>query len=100
MPLAALPIPLAAPTDDALLSRFTAGDRAALDDLFRRYRGVAYRVAYRLLGREADALGAVQDGFVNALTHLDRFGGRSTFKTWLLRVVCNAALDIGRQRKR
>jgi RNA polymerase sigma-70 factor (ECF subfamily) len=61
---------------------------------------VSYRVAYRLLGREADALDAVQDGFVNALTHLDRFGGRSSFKTWLLRVVCNAALDIGRQRKR
>ncbi len=60
-----------------------------LDELFRRYRTVAYRVAYRLLGREADALDAVQDGFVNALTHLDRFHGRSSFKTWLLRVVCN-----------
>jgi RNA polymerase sigma-70 factor (ECF subfamily) len=83
-----------------LLARFAAGERGALDDLFRRYRGVAFRVAYRLLGREADALDAVQDGFVNALTHLDRFSGRSSFKTWLLRVVCNAALDIGRQRKR
>ena len=90
----------ATPTDDALLARFAVGDRAALDELFRRYRGVAYRVAYRLLGREADALDAVQDAFVNALTHLDRFGGRSSFKTWLLRVVCNAALDVGRQRKR
>jgi RNA polymerase sigma-70 factor (ECF subfamily) len=100
MPLVALPPPPAAPTDDALLARFARGDRVALDELFRRYRGVAYRVAYRLLGREADALDAVQDGFVNALTHLHRFGGRSSFKTWLLRVVCNAALDIGRQRKR
>ncbi|MDY3557694.1 RNA polymerase sigma factor [Gemmata sp. JC673] len=92
--------PAIAPTDDALLARFAAGDRSALDDLFRRYRGVAHRVAYRLLGCEADALDAVQDGFVNALTHLDRFVGRSSFKTWLLRVVCNAAHDIGRQRKR
>lgn len=100
MPLAAPPAPATAPTDDALLARVATGDRAALDELFARYRGVAYRVAYRLLGREADALDAVQDGFVNALTHLDRFVGRSSFKTWLLRVVCNAALDIGRQRKR
>ncbi|MFM8275326.1 MAG: RNA polymerase sigma factor [Gemmata sp.] len=82
------------------MTRFASGDRAALEELFRRYRGVAYRVAYRLLGREADALDAVQDGFVNALAHLDRFGGRSSFKTWLLRVVCNAALDVGRHRKR
>lgn len=98
-------MPLPAPTtpnlsDDALLARYADGDASALDELFRRYRGVAYRVAYRLLGREADALDAVQDGFVNALTHLDRFGGRSSFKTWLLRVVCNASLDVGRQRKR
>jgi RNA polymerase sigma-70 factor (ECF subfamily) len=77
-----------------------AGDAAALEELFRRHRGVAYRVAYRLLGNEPDALDAVQDGFINALTRLDRFRGRSSFKTWLLRVVSNAALDLGRARQR
>lgn len=86
--------------DDELLARFTRGDPAALDELFRRYRLMAFRVAFRLLGREADALDAVQDGFVKALTHLNGFQGRSSFKTWLLRVVSNAALDLGRQRGR
>jgi RNA polymerase sigma-70 factor (ECF subfamily) len=88
------------PSDEQLLARFGQGDRAALDELFQRYRLLAYRVAYRLLGHEADALDAVQDGFVKALTHLPGFQGRSTFKTWLLRVVSNAALDLGRQRAR
>jgi RNA polymerase sigma-70 factor (ECF subfamily) len=83
-----------------LLQRIALGDRGALDDLFRRYRNVAYRVAYRLLGREADALDAVQDGFVKVLTNLARFRCQSSFKTWLLRIVSNAALDLGRQRKR
>jgi RNA polymerase sigma-70 factor (ECF subfamily) len=93
--------PVAAlPSDTALLERFSAGDRAALDELFHRYRNIAYRVAYRLLGREADALDAVQDAFVKAFTNLDRFRGHSAFKTWLLRIVSNAALDLGRQRKR
>jgi RNA polymerase sigma-70 factor (ECF subfamily) len=87
-------------TDAVLLERFSAGDRNALDDLFRRYRLVAYRVAYRLLGCEADALDAVQDGFIKVLRHLDRFRGQSSFKTWFLRVISNSALDIGRQRKR
>jgi RNA polymerase sigma-70 factor (ECF subfamily) len=90
----------AVPSDEHLLGRFTAGDRPALDELFRRYRQPAYRVAYRLLGNEADALDAVQEGFVKALTHLHGFQGRSSFKTWLLRVVSNAALDLGRQRGR
>src|SRR6516225_7391968 len=86
--------------DEQLLHRAAGGDREALDELFRRYRFVAYRVAYRLLGNEADALDAVQEAFVKALTHLRGFQGRSTFKTWLLRVVSNASLDLGRQRGR
>lgn len=86
--------------DGQLLERSQAGERAALEELFRRYRGVAYRVAYRLLGNEADSLDAVQEAFIKVLTHLDGFEGRSSFKTWLLRVVSNAALDLGRQRGR
>src|SRR5215472_12043393 len=88
------------PSDEQLLACFAAGRRDALEELFRRYRAPAYRVAHRLLGHEADALDAVQDGFVKALTHLDGFRGQSSFKTWLLRVVSNAALDLGRQRGR
>ena len=88
------------PSDEQLLARFGDGEREALDELFRRYRSPGYRVAYRLLGHEADALDALQDGFVKALTHLDSFQGRSSFKTWLLRVISNAALDLGRQRGR
>ncbi len=90
----------APPTDEALLQRTAAGDRRALDELFRRHRQPAYRVAHRLLGHEADALDAVQDGFVKVLTNLPSFEGRSSFKTWLLRVVSNSALDIGRSRGR
>src|SRR5438132_9061183 len=87
-------------SDSQLLARFAVGERTVLEELFQRYRGLAYRVAYRLLGNEADALDAVQEGFIKALSHLDGFQGRSTFKTWLLRVVSNAALDLGRQRGR
>jgi RNA polymerase sigma-70 factor, ECF subfamily len=91
---------LPAPSDEVLLERFAAGERSALEELFGRYRQPAYRAAFRLLGNEPDALDAVQEGFVKALTHLSGFQGRSSFKTWLLRVVSNAALDLGRQRGR
>ena len=42
--------------DEALLTKAAAGEREALEELFGRYRLVAYRVAHRLLGNEADAL--------------------------------------------
>ena len=86
--------------DDQLLTHAANGCKDALEELFRRYRLVAYRVAFRLLNHEADALDAVQEGFIKALTHLPSFEGRSSFKTWLLRVVSNASLDLGRQRGR
>ena len=86
--------------DDQLLAHAARGCKDALDELFRRYRLVAYRVAFRLLNNEADALDAVQDAFIKALTHLPSFEGRSSFKTWLLRVVSNASLDLGRKRGR
>ena len=79
------------PSDEQLLARFATGERAVLDELFRRYRLPAYRVAYRLLGNEADALDAVQEGFVKALAHLDSFQGRSAFKTWLREILLEAA---------
>ena len=87
--------------DDAqLLERYQQGDAYALDLLFLRYRCAAYRVAFRMLGHEADALDAVQEGFIKALTHLGGFEQRSAFKTWLLRIVSNASLDLGRRRRR
>src|SRR5947209_1662594 len=86
--------------DEQLLAHAARGCKDALEELFRRYRLVAYRVAFRLLSNEADALDAVQEAFIKALTHLPGFEGRSSFKTWLLRVVSNASLDFGRQRGR
>jgi RNA polymerase sigma-70 factor (ECF subfamily) len=87
-------------SDEQLLARYLGGDRRSLEELFGRHRLTAYRVAYRLLGNEADALDAMQDGFIKVFTHLNGFQGRSSFKTWLLKVVSNAALDLGRQRGR
>src|SRR5262245_16169582 len=97
-------LPVTAPKpvdrDEELTAPYARAYRSALEELFRRYRETAYRVAYRLLGNCDDALDAVQDGFIKALTHLRGFEYRCTFKTWLLRVVSNAALDLGRQRRR
>jgi len=86
--------------DETLVDLARRGDRSACEELFYRHRGVAYSVAYRFLGHEQDAQDAVQDGFLKAVSHLSDFDGRSGFRTWLLRIVTNAALDLGRRRRR
>lgn len=86
--------------DETLVQLARGGDRSACEELFRRHRDAAYHVAYRLLGHHEDALDAVQEGFIKAIVHLREFDGRSGFRTWLLRIVHNAAIDAGRKRKR
>jgi RNA polymerase sigma-70 factor (ECF subfamily) len=86
--------------DETLVALARNGDRPACEELFRRHQNFAYGVAYRLLGHADDALDAVQDAFTKAFTHLHDFDGRSGFRTWLTRIVQNAATDLGRKRKR
>jgi RNA polymerase sigma-70 factor, ECF subfamily len=100
MPEAISPAGVAAPDDETLVRLARGGSRPACEDLFQRHRGVAYRVAYRLLGNEQDALDAVQEGLLKAFAGLADFDGRSGFRTWLVRIVSNAAIDTGRKRGR
>jgi RNA polymerase sigma-70 factor (ECF subfamily) len=86
--------------DEALVPLARAGDRSACEELFQRHRGDSYQVAYRLLGHEQDALDVVQESMLKAFLALSEFDGRSGFRTWLLRIVTNTALDWGRRRKR
>ena len=86
--------------DEMLVRRARAADSSACEELFHRYRTDSYRCAYRLLGNEQDALDVVQEAMLKAFSALGDFDGRSGFRTWLLRIVTNTALDWGRRRKR
>jgi RNA polymerase sigma-70 factor (ECF subfamily) len=86
--------------DEILVQRVRERDLAAREELFQRYREDAFRVAYRLLGHEQDALDVVQEALVKAFSGLGDFDGRSGFRCWLVKIVTNTALDWGRRRKR
>lgn len=87
-------------TEDAELAvRAFAGDREAFGELVQRYAGQARRVARAVLGNEADADDAAQDGFLAALRNLGRYDPARPFGPWLMRVVSNAASDRRRRRK-
>jgi RNA polymerase sigma-70 factor (ECF subfamily) len=75
-----------------------AGSADAQQQLFTRHAGRLYRVAFALLRNKEDAEDAVQDGLYRAYTALRFFQGRSSFATWLTRIVVNSAL-MSRRRK-
>jgi len=87
------------PTPDAwgpLVERCRAGEQAAFRELYRQCQGqVASRLAF--LVPRADVEDVMQDVFVEVFRSIRRFEGRSSFTTWLYRLVVNVALKSRRR---
>jgi len=62
-----------------------------------RYQDRIYRLALRVLRDEERARDAVQDAFLKVYQSLRRFEGRSSFYTWVYRLVLNLCLDLKRR---
>ena len=87
-------------TDEELVAEYLAGDEAAFAELTRRNLNGAYNFAYRLMGEGPAAEDVVQEAFVKAWKNLKKYDPKtSKFKTWLLRIVRNSAIDYLRKRK-
>jgi len=99
------PAELAAPgraTDEALIQALRAGDRGAVGPLFDRYYDELFAFAERMLGDPHAAADAVQESFLRVLRYRGSFGGRGSFRSWLLRLARNVCLDLveeGRRRR-
>jgi RNA polymerase sigma-70 factor, ECF subfamily len=85
--------------DDAeLVRRTTRGELSAFEQLVDRHRPVVMRVAARIAGSD-EAEDVSQDAFLRAFHRLEHFRGDAPFRSWLLRIAHNAALDhIARRR--
>jgi RNA polymerase sigma-70 factor (ECF subfamily) len=102
-PARPLPLRVASAADDAdraVLGRIAVGELSALDDLYERYKTMAYSIAYRITGDASLAEDVVQDAFLGAWRNAARYvEGRGSVKTWLLAIVHHRAIDAVRRRK-
>jgi RNA polymerase sigma-70 factor, ECF subfamily len=76
-----------------------ARQEQALHELFANSRQQLVRVAHRILRNHEDAEDAVQNAFLSACRHFNDFQGRCALKTWLTRIVMNAALMVRRKQR-
>jgi RNA polymerase sigma-70 factor (ECF subfamily) len=88
-------------TDEALLSLVASADDQALAELYDRFGGVAYGLAFRILRDESLAQDAVQDAFLAVWRTADRFlAERAKASTWILTLVHRRAVDLVRRQER
>jgi RNA polymerase sigma-70 factor, ECF subfamily len=71
----------------ALIARCQEGDREALGELYRRFKGEAMRFIRHAVrdGRDADDI--LQEAFLEVAHSIGSFRGRSSFESWL-RCIC------------
>jgi len=81
--------------DAALLERLRAGDEEAFLTLVGRHQASMLRLARSFVASGAVAEEVVQDTWLGVLRGIDNFAGRSSFKTWLLRILVNRAKSTG-----
>jgi RNA polymerase sigma-70 factor, ECF subfamily len=77
--------------DLALVMALRDGDEAAFVELVRRYRPSMLQVARLYVRTQAVAEEVVQETWIGVLNGIGRFQGRSSFKTWLFRILTNTA---------
>lgn len=82
-----------------LVARAKAGDSSAFSELVSKYERRVFRLAKNITRNDEDAEDVLQDAFLKAYEHLDRFEGNSKFYTWLVRITVNEALMKLRKRK-
>lgn len=88
------------PEDARLVGRLRAGDADAFEFLVREHAPWMLTIARRFLRSEHDAQDALQDSFISIFRGMDSFGGESSLRTWMRRIVINASLMKLRSRKR
>jgi RNA polymerase sigma-70 factor (ECF subfamily) len=83
-----------------LLERLRAGDPRAFDELVRRLHPTIVRLARTRVPSDAVAEEVAQETWVAVLQGLDRFEGRSSLRTWILRIAVNRAITRGIRERR
>lgn len=78
--------------ESSLIKRLIEGDEAAYRSVVTEYHGLMQHVARRLIG-DSLADEVVQEAWVSVLKSLPKFQSRSSLKTWILKIVTNAALS-------
>ncbi|OQY45953.1 MAG: hypothetical protein B6242_09095 [Anaerolineaceae bacterium 4572_78] len=86
-------------TESEIIKSAQKGSVSAFNKLLMTYQGLAFNIAYRIMGDDEAAADATQDGFIKVFKSLKQYRGGS-FKSWFTRIVINTCYDHLRYEKR
>ena len=80
-------------TDEQLMTMYAAGDAAAFEDLYQRYRGPLYRYIQRQVRDPATANDLYQGSWEKIIKARKRYQPAAPFRAWLFRIAHNHLVD-------
>jgi len=78
--------------DSTLVAATKNGESQAFEFLVKRHEAKTFSLAFRITRNREDAQDVVQQSFHKAFVHLNSFQEKSSFSTWLMRIVINEGL--------
>jgi RNA polymerase sigma factor (sigma-70 family) len=81
-------------TDENLIREAVSGDKVSLESLVRRHQDWIYNIALRMVFNPEEAKDVTQEVLIKIITKLSSFQGRSSFRTWVYRIVVNHVLNM------
>jgi len=86
--------------DAALIGKILSGEKKFFELIIRRYNQRLYRIGMSILHDDTEVEDAMQVAYINAYEHLEQFENRSSFSTWITRILLNECLAQKKRRQR
>lgn len=92
--------PVSAPSDEQIIAEILDGRKQLFELLMRKYNARLYRVAMSIVNNDGEAEDIMQATYIKAYEKLETFEQRSTFGTWITRILINESLGRLKKQKR
>jgi RNA polymerase sigma factor (sigma-70 family) len=79
-------------SEHEIISKIVAGEMALFEVLIRRYNALLYKIARSYNFDHEEAKDLLQETHIAAYQNLDKFEGRSSYKTWIAKIMVNKCL--------
>lgn len=86
-------------TDMELISKALSGDLLAFDKLVNRYQESVFKLCLSITKNRDTAMDVLQNAFIKTFDKMGTFKGKSSFKSWLLKISYNESINWLRKNK-
>lgn len=84
--------------EEILVERMKTGDKVAFDMLYERYKDIAFRTSYLIVGNKADSEDIVQETFIKCYQNISSLKHNDRFKSWFFQILTRTAWANGKKK--